>query len=179
MLAKLEPGNIGAYGTRGMNPGTWGHELIHKEMGIRDESPLRLLEAYNARDKQEWDAYVKRHAEYNGISLFDAERELVRQFSWLEKNDSQMHPARREYKAGARLTDAPMESGAWMWPKESEPRESYVQQRNKQSYLGRNYRSLSKALREEGKAIDAENERNAGIIRGLRKARDVITRGNQ
>lgn len=59
------PGEIRAFGVKGANPKTWVHEYSHKEHGT-SEGKQREIDAFSARNEDEWDQAMDAYAGYRG-----------------------------------------------------------------------------------------------------------------
>jgi hypothetical protein len=151
VLYETPPGGIAAFGAGGANPKTWGHEYMHKEQGT-GESQQRKMDAFSARNKDEWDQAIESFAGYKDISVDEADAVMRRTFQGKDSRSDRLDRyANEEYAAGGQPSNqdsrgnidkflnliAPSHEPQRL---ERRKRERYADERVPQTYIGRELR---------------------------------------
>jgi hypothetical protein len=151
VLHKTPPGGIAAFGAKGANPKTWGHEYMHKEQGT-SENHQRRMDAFSARNKDEWDQAIKSYSGYRDIPVDEADAQMRRTFKGGDSRFDRLDRyANDEYNGGGRLST---QDSKGMLDKflnliapshepqrvENRQRDRYADERVSQTYIGRELR---------------------------------------
>jgi hypothetical protein len=148
---ETQPGDLAVFGAKGANPKTWGHEYMHKELGT-GENEQRKMDAFSARNKDEWDQAIKSYSGYRSIPVGEADSHMRSVFKGKDSRSDRLDRyANDEYDGGGRLSTqdskgmldnllnliAPSHEPQRV---EKRQRDRYADERVSQTYIGRELR---------------------------------------